>query len=286
MKWILLILTLVFALILTGTAAAADTTGNTNISPASNLNTFNINQIIDASSQVKTHIDNNNGTSLPNNVTIGNQIVTMPQFLYLMASAVILINNNNLNGTITLINVNKPTEPSQNLTSGDISKSNYLIYAGNIKNYINVNGLAPNYVNTPLGKMSYESSVYTYSKILTFYKINKRLPNTVSIKPWKYAAGSPITTKILGTNSNGYVEKIGTYGTGPNKIAVIIGVHPLESSVHNATFDAIQKANLTNVKIDVFKVVVNNPTDYETSRLQGETLANEFVVPNKTPAIN
>ena len=98
MKWILLILTLVFALILTGTAAAADTTGSTNISSASNLNTFNINQIIDASSQVKTYIDNNNGTSLPNNVTIGNQIVTMPQFLYLMASAVILINNNNLNG--------------------------------------------------------------------------------------------------------------------------------------------------------------------------------------------
>jgi hypothetical protein len=280
LKWILLILTLVFALILTGTAAAANTTGNTNISSASNLNTFSINQIIDASSQVKTYIDNNNGTSLPNNVTIGNQIVTMPQFLYLMTSAVILINNNNLNSTITLKNVNKPTGPSQNLTSGDISKTNYLIFAGNIKNYINVNGLAPNYVNTPLGKMSYESSVYTFSKILTFYKINKRLPNTVSVKPWKYAAGSPITTKILGTNSNGYVQKIGTYGTGPNKIAIIIGVHPLESSVHNATFDAIQKANLTNVKIDVFKVVVNNPTDYETSRLQGETLANEYVVPN------
>jgi hypothetical protein len=284
MKWNLLIVTFLVAVILYGTAAGAGTTGNSTTNSNSNLKTFNINQIIEASSTVKTFVENSNGSSLPNNVTIGNQTVTMPQFLYLMTSAVILINSNNLNSTITLINVSKPISPSQNLTSGIISKANYLIFAGNIKNYINANSRAPNYINTPLGRMSYESSVYTFSKILNFYKTNKRLPDTVSVKPWNYAAaGSPtskITTTRLGNTSYGYVEKIGTFGTGPNKVAVIIGVHPLEANVHTAMFDAIKNANLTNIRIDVFRVVVYNATDYDTSRIQGETLANKYVVPN------
>ena len=280
MKLALLVVSSVFILMLCLTAAEANEIGNSTTNSVSSLNTFNINQITDASSKVKTYVENNNGTNLPNNVTIGNQTVTMPQFLYLITSAVILINNNSLNSTITLKNVNKSTTSTQNLTSGNISKTDYLILAGNIKNFINANGRAPSYVNTPLGKMSYETSVYTFSKILNFYKINKRLPNTVSVKPWNYAAGSPISTTRLGTTSYGYVEKIGTYGTGPNKVAVIIGVHPLEANVHTAMFDAIKKAKLTNVRIDIFRVVVNNPTDYESSRIQGETLANKYIVPN------
>lgn len=250
-----------------------------------NQDSFSIAQISEGSSKVKTYVDSNNKTQLPDQVLIGNQNLNMPQLLYLQVSAVIILNRSG-NSNVTLKNVTKAPSPSQNLTSGTITKTEYVTLAANIKKFMDTNGRAPNYVSTSLGKMSYESSVYTFSKILDFYKTNKRLPATVSVAPWNYAGGPPENTTVnttqLGSISGvGYVEKIGTYGTGPNKVAVIMGVHPLESTVHTAMWDAIKTTNLTNVRIDVFRVVVTSgATDYENTRIQGETLAKKFVVPN------
>lgn len=248
-----------------------------------NQKSFTIAQISEASSQVKTYVEASNNTQLPNQVAIGNQNLTMPQLLYLQSSAVLILNKSG-SSNVTFKNVTKALSPSQDLTSGTISKSEYVTLAVNIKRFMDTNGRAPNYVSTSQGKMSYESSVYTFSKIMDFYKFNKRLPATVSVSPWNYAAAENTTVNItqLGSISGvGYVEKIGTYGTGPNKVAVIIGVHPLESSVHQAMWDAIKTTNLTNVRVDVFRVVLTSgATDYETTRLQGETLAKNFVVPN------
>jgi hypothetical protein len=136
MKLALLVVSSVFILMVCLTAADANEIENSTTNSVSSLNTFNINQITDASSKVKTYVENNNGTSLPKNVTIGNQTVTMPQFLYLITSAVILINNNSLNSSITLKNVSKSTTSTQNLTSGNINKTDYLILAGNIRDGI------------------------------------------------------------------------------------------------------------------------------------------------------
>ena len=87
---------------------------------------------------------------------------------------------------------------------------------------------------------------------------------------------------MLGQNSLGYVQKIGPFGTGTNKVAVIIGVHPLEGPAHTAMLNALKTlaSSLNNVQIWVYKVYVNDLSSYTTSRANGQTLANTYVVPN------
>jgi len=90
-------------------------------------------------------------------------------------------------------------------------------------------------------------------------------------------------TVIIGSNSKGSVQRIGPFGTGTNKVAVIIGVHPQEGPVHMAMLNALyaMSSSLTNVKIYVYKVIVNPQytSDYTISRATGQDLAKQYVVP-------
>ena len=126
---------------------------------------------------------------------------------------------------------------------------------------------------------------------MAYYGTNKVLPNTVSVKSWYTLSLGPAATlngtakynsTLLGKNSLGYVLKLGSFGTGTNKIAIIVGVHPLEVQTHIAMLNVImaQSKKLNNVQITVYDVVVKNGADYATGRAAGQDLANEFVVPN------
>lgn len=90
-------------------------------------------------------------------------------------------------------------------------------------------------------------------------------------------------TVIIGSNSKGSVQRIGPFGTGTNKVAVIIGVHPQEGPVHMAMLNALyaMSSSLTNLKIYVYKVVVNPQytSDYTISRATGQDLAKQYIVP-------
>ena len=150
---------------------AANTTTST-------ISTVTVKQVAFAASIVKTFIDKNN--TLPNYVTISNQQITVPQFLYQLAKATIQVNSG-VTTSITISNVNSSPAPSGNFTSGKILKSEYLSIAQTLISFITTNSRTPNYVNTSLGKMSYTSVVYLFSKIMNFYDTNNRLPNYVSM---------------------------------------------------------------------------------------------------------
>lgn len=97
-------------------------------------------------------------------------------------------------------------------------------------------------------------------------------------------------TTILGKNSNGTVYKIVCGNNSSNDTAIVIlGVHSLESGIHNATNETIMnftKANDLNKKYIVYFIKLNfkdsglNTSDYNTNRHMGEMLANEYVVPD------
>ena len=53
--------------------------------------------------------------------------------------------------------------------------------ASRVSNYINNNGVAPNYASSSKGNIRYQSLVYMYSKILNYYLINNQLPNSVTV---------------------------------------------------------------------------------------------------------
>jgi hypothetical protein len=264
---------------------------------------FNTSQISHAAGIVKTNVETKN--SLPPNETVGNTTVSNAQFLYLLTTATKNLANKNTS-SINLRNVSNPTNPSETVKSGTITNTTYVAMANSINSYIKANSRLPNYVSTPLGTMKYESLIYMYSKILNYFNTYKKLPNTVSVKSWytltnptslgPYAVlngtkvnqpttlldGTKFTSTLLGQNSLGYVLKMGPFGTGTNKVAVIIGVHPLEVQTHIAMLNAIEALHksLTNVQIWVYCVVVKNGAVYSTGRMSGQLLAQKYVVPN------
>lgn len=91
-------------------------------------------------------------------------------------------------------------------------------------------------------------------------------------------------TVLLCNNSQGSVIKLGPYGNQSSlvKIAYIIGVHPLESKAHQAVFNSI-RTNDKHLKYCyyIYKInVTQNPQNYDKGRLNGQILANKFVVPD------
>jgi hypothetical protein len=257
---------------------------------ANSTTTYNTTQITQTASAVKYNVEHK--YTLPNNVTIGNTQITNPEFLYILTTATKNAAKNN-KSSIKFKNVSKATSPSETTTGGTLTKAQYLTIADQINSYVGANGKLPNYVNTAIGTMKYSSLEYMFSKIMAYYGVNKVLPNTVSVKSWYTLSLGPAATlngtsivkyntTLLGKNSLGYVLKLGSFGTGTNKVAVIVGVHPLEVQTHIAMLNAIMalSKSLNNVQITVYDVVVKNGSDYTTGRAAGQDLASEFVVPN------
>ena len=260
-------------------ASAAATTNSTS---------YNTTQITQSAKDVKYTVEHK--YTLPNNVSVGNTSITNQQFLYILATATKNISNNN-KSLIALKNVSKATSPSETTTGGTLTKAQYLAVANSLITYVNTNGKLPNYVNTAIGTIKYSSLEYMFSKIVSYYGDNKALPSTVSVKSWytltlgpaaKLNGTAKYTETVLGQNSLGYVLKLGPFGNGTNKVAVIVGVHPLEVQTHIAMLNAIMalSKSLTNVQIWVYDVVVKNGADYSTGRAAGQSLANKYVVPN------
>ena len=96
--------------------------------------------------------------------------------------------------------------------------------------------------------------------------------------------------KVIGKNSNGTVYKITAGNEMSSDTAImILGVHSLESGIHNATYEALMnftQSNSLNKKYIIYFIQLNfkdsgmNTSDYDTNRHMGELLANEYVVPD------
>lgn len=119
---------------------------------------------------------------LPSKVLINGNQVSMPQLLYILTRGVLQVNKT-VDTPILLKNVNAAPNPSGSFRRGQILKSEYLIIANDLKTFMNLNGRAPNYKATSLGNMSFKYLVYMYSKLMSYYQSNNRLPHNVYMSP-------------------------------------------------------------------------------------------------------
>ncbi len=172
--------------------AGQDAAGGTQIK-------FTIDQIQDAADRVKAYVDANH--VLPNYVTIGVNQVKMPDFLKLMTASLLQLNSGTKTPS-TLKSVNSPVGPTGDVINGTIKKLEYLTIAKNIKAYIDANGIAPNYATSSLGRIQYESAIYMYSKIWSFYSKNRRLPNFVTLDSGAVNSLPPEMQKYLQPTDN------------------------------------------------------------------------------------
>jgi hypothetical protein len=120
---------------------------------------------------------------LPNYVVLSSTKVTMPQFLELLTTYVIKIKNKDKT-PLYLKTIAYPSTSKETITSSKYSKTYYLQAAKSLKTFMDKYKKAPVYLTTPKGRIQYTSLVYAYSKIVDFNKIEKRLPNTVTMTSW------------------------------------------------------------------------------------------------------
>ncbi len=90
-------------------------------------------------------------------------------------------------------------------------------------------------------------------------------------------------SKYLGNKSYGWAEKE-EYGNlnSQKTIVLITGVHPRESGFHNATAEALKNNSKSlSKKYVLYKVhVTKSPYHFTIGRMNGQLLANNFVVPD------
>jgi transglutaminase-like putative cysteine protease len=139
---------------------------------------------------------------LPSTVLISGHKVSMSTFLYLLTYDLMKVSS----GSKTPISLRTIKGPSVNgtetLKTGKITKTEYVSIAKRINTYINKNWAAPRTAYSSLGNFRYETLIYTYSKILSFYGTNKRLANYVSTNPGiavpkPYVPNTPVPAELL-----------------------------------------------------------------------------------------
>jgi hypothetical protein len=140
-----------------------------------------VSQVATASRYIKSYVAINH--KLPSYVIISSTKVTMPQYLYLVTSSVIKIKNGD-STSMYLKNVDYPNSNKENITTKSYTKSYYLQTAKFLKAYMDKYHQVPSSFKTSSGWIQYSSLVYTYSKIIDFNKIEKRLPYTVTMTSW------------------------------------------------------------------------------------------------------
>ena len=88
--------------------------------------------------------------------------------------------------------------------------------------------------------------------------------------------------KKIGKNSIGTVTREGPYGNENSsvKVAYILGQHPRESNAHDAIYnDLLNSSDSLNYSYYVYRINVSaESNDFEESRMNGQLLAQEFVV--------
>jgi predicted deacylase/ribosomal protein L39E len=238
-------------------------------------NTVTLSQLATAANTVKTYFESN--SRLPNYVTIGSKQISMPQFIYLLASGVVNINNGS-NSAITLKTVDAATSPSGSIKAGNIYKSEFVSISQNILSYISANGKAPNYMSTSLGNMSFEQSVFMLSKIMNYYKTNSRLPNYVSMAA-SSSGTTPTPTNVTMSQVGSAASTVKSYYESnkalPSSVTISSQSVTMPSFLNLLTTATLQANNGSNTAITL--KTVNTPTSPSGTIKSGNIMKSEFV---------
>ena len=115
--------------------------------------------------------------------------------------------------------------------------------------------------------------------------VSDTLGNIPAVNDFLNSTGSSVAnvnSTVIGKNDIGSVSFEGPYGN-PNssvKVAYVLGQHPREYNAHDAIYDSLQKSsNELNYSYYVYRInVTGESDDFEESRMNGQLLAEEFVV--------
>ena len=141
-------------------------------------NSFTMSQINSESKTIKTYLETYH--KLPNSIRISNKQITTPQLLQLQTSDILNIHSG-LTSPITIKSITNPSAVPNTYKTGIITEKEYLSITKRVSNYISTYKKAPSYLTSSLGNIKFESLIYMFSRILTYYATYNRLPNQISM---------------------------------------------------------------------------------------------------------
>lgn len=135
------------------------------------------NQVIDASKEVQTFVQNNH--ELPNDISVNGKQVTMNEFLYLVSQTLINVNKEDYTGVDYL----ELPDQSINMNikvSGTLTKNQYLSLCASIVDFIKTNNAVPDTRGSSLGIIQFKSMVYHLATALNIYSTVGQLPDSLN----------------------------------------------------------------------------------------------------------
>ena len=190
-------------------------------------------QILKASVYVNNFVVKNK--KLPNKVTIGGYDFSISEYSYLLSKTIYYKYNKKKTDVVVKYNIKNPPKPIGTKIKGKINAKQYSTYTKKLFKYIERNNRVPNYVNTKLGKMQYQTAVYGFNRALywSYYHKNK-LPTSLQLNiPKNHKMNKAIPNDIreltfnvhstidLDNSSNGIFTTVKTKFTqyGPIQVA-------------------------------------------------------------------
>jgi hypothetical protein len=160
--------------------------------------------IIKAASELKTHIEKNG--ILPVSISVNGKIISVSEFLYLMAKVIANYESGNKNFGIVLVSA--PDDSKGDKILSQLNKKDYLTVASEIIRIVDSNKKAPTNVTSPIGNIQYNTLVYSFSKILNFIGSSNSLPNYVYTTDLLDNYMLTVTMKPSASNLNGQYQSI------------------------------------------------------------------------------
>ena len=141
-------------------------------------NSVTMGEINSVSKTIKTYLEEYH--KLPGYVTISNKHISASQFLQLQTSDLLNIQTKSTS-MITIKSVITPSSDANSYKTGIITDTEYLSITKRVNDYISTYKKAPSYLSSSLGNIKFESLIYMFSKILTYYATYNRLPKQISM---------------------------------------------------------------------------------------------------------
>jgi parallel beta-helix repeat protein len=216
-----------------------------------NVDTFTTDQIVNAANSVKNYIETNK--ALPSTVTIGGCTLSITQFLYLAARATVILSVD-AGELVKVINFAPPSSTYEE-ASGTLCTVDYLDLAQRVTDFMDANQQAPRYGETDISKVGYNSMIYLYSRILSFFDTYGVYPAYITVKPWS-SANIPIIDTVytldqIADASNRVKNYIETNEALPSTVRVGNSTLSIYRYLYLATQATASKASNGNVALTI-----------------------------------
>lgn len=165
---------------------------------------ISLENIIKSAVSLKDYINNN--LILPNKIVVNNENLTIYEFSYAMAKAIININNNNLSDIVIPL-IYKESDYIDSNCNITLTLYSYTTIINNILLFSENNGYMPINFTYYDKFVDFKTYTYAFSNILAFYNITTKLPieanfNTYIAQYLNYTYNSNIEGLIYGSGLN------------------------------------------------------------------------------------